>query len=116
MAWYGYDPSGNYYQVYYATNAGGSWSSPVNLSTQSSYDQYEPQIALDAGGNAHVAWYGYDSSNNNYDVWYSTNAGGSWSTPANLSTQSGYDQYETQIALDVERQRPRGLVRLRQQR
>ena len=100
VAWYGYDDSDNYYQVYYATNAGGSWSAPVNISTQSSYHQYDPQIALDSSGNAHVVWYGYDSGYNNYHIYYATNAGGSWSAPINLSTQSDYDQYIPQIALD----------------
>ncbi len=102
MTWYGYDPSDDYEQIYYATNAGGSWSSPTRLSTQSDYDQWEPRIALDAAGNAHVTWYGYDSSDNYYQVYYATNAGGSWLTPVRLSTQSQYYQYDPQIALDAD--------------
>ncbi len=90
MAWYGYDSSNNNYDVWYSTNAGGSWSTPANLSTQSGYDQYETQIALDASGNAHVAWYGYDSGGSYYEIWYATNAGGSWSAPDQVSS----DDYE----------------------
>ena len=64
------------------------------LSTQSDYDQYDPQIALDASGKAHVVWSGYDSGENYYGIYYTTNAGGTWSTPVLLSTQSDYGQYD----------------------
>ncbi len=100
VVWYGYDQDYDEYFIYYATNAGGTWSAPTLISTQSDYDQYDPQIALDSGGNAHVVWYGYDPSDSYEQIYYSTNTGGTWSDPELLSTQSDYDQYYCQIALD----------------
>ncbi|NPV59943.1 MAG: hypothetical protein HPY75_09795 [Actinobacteria bacterium] len=101
VVWDGYDPDGYSKQIYYATNAGGSWSSPARLSTQSQYDQYYPQIALDASGAAHVVWEGYDATEGIWQIWYATNAGGSWSGPVRLSTQSQYNQYYPQMVLDA---------------
>ncbi len=101
VVWYGYDSGENYEHIYYTTNASGTWSAPVLLSTQSDYSQYDPQIALDAGGKAHVVWYGEDSGDYAYQIYYTTNASGTWSAPDHLSTQSEYDQYDPQIALNA---------------
>ncbi len=107
VVWEMYDEDLSAWQVYYAINAGGTWSDPVRLSTQSDYDQCEQetdfwtcQIELDSAGAVHVVWYGYDETGYDYRIWYSTNAGGTWSDPLCLSTQSVYYQEYPAMKLD----------------
>ena len=75
VVWLGYNGTD---QVYYSTNAGGSWSVPVNISTNT-FENDEPRIALDSDNHAHVVWYGYDGNRDDEDIYYSSNAGGTWS-------------------------------------
>ena len=48
--------------------ASPGWTDPVDISTQSEYDQYEPQIAVDAEGISHVVWYGYGEEESSYAI------------------------------------------------
>ncbi len=88
------------HQVWYTADLGSGWAAPALVSALFPQQyQYAPQIAMDGSGNAHVVWYGYNNSDT-LPYLYATNAGGTWSDPARLSTQSRYDQYNPQIALD----------------
>jgi hypothetical protein len=80
------------YDLKYATNAGGSWSTTTVDSE--GYVGVYTSIALDSSGNAHISY--FDGSN--YDLKYATNAGGSWSTTTVDST--GDVGMYTSIALD----------------
>ncbi len=103
VVWEGYDDEdGYYYWIWYATRAGGAWSDPYRLSTQSGYDQYDPKIAVGPDGSAHVVWYGYDAGGDYYQVYYAGNSGGAWSAPVRLSTNLQYDQYDPQIRVGPE--------------
>ena len=87
------------YQVWYARGTPGDWSEPMLISTHSEHGQWNPQIALGPGGSAHAVWMGYGEDEDYSRIWYSTGSGDNWSDPALLSTQSGYWQWEPQIAL-----------------
>ena len=73
------------------------WSAPENISGTLPSNAV-PQIALDAGGNPHVTWYGWDGSTQR--IYYSENTGGGWSAPVNISTTSTSNN-APQIALDA---------------
>ena len=57
--------------IWYTANLGSGWSEPLSLSTQSTYEQGAPQIAVDINGNPHAAWHGYGSVDDYYQIWYS---------------------------------------------
>jgi hypothetical protein len=71
--------------------AGGPWQSPVDVSAVGE-SGVDPQLAVDAQGDATVVWDHYDgafSASTVYDVQTAVRpAGGAWQTPADLSTTS----------------------------
>jgi hypothetical protein len=79
--------------------AGGSWQAPVNLSEEST-SSYEPQVALDARGDAIAVWQRISSSS----PWAIQSAvraaGGEWQAPVDLS-EAGPNTYEPQVAVDA---------------
>ena len=111
MVWYGYDSGITNEQIYYATNASGIWSAPALVSTQSDYSQSNSRMALDPSGHTYVAWEGYDSSQNEWDIYYSTNAGGTWSAPVNITNGDFSSPLYPDIAVDLGRQGLRDLAR-----
>ena len=104
------DPKGNATAVWYYTSSGGeiiirastklfggNWQAAVDLSL-SSQSSTEPQIAVDAGGNATAIWQMYDGSN--WTIQASTKLfGGSWQEAVNLSLL-GTTAENPQIAVD----------------
>jgi hypothetical protein len=81
--------------------SGGSWEAPAELS-QPGEEAGDPQIALDAHGDAMVVW---DSSPSEYeDVARAAYrpAGGSWQVPVNISAEGEQVQQQTmRVALDA---------------
>jgi hypothetical protein len=69
------------------TNGGQSWTTPINMSNDGAANF--PQIAVDALGNLYVVW--SDNSAGHTQVYFtkSTNGGSTWSTPLNVSNDSG---------------------------
>jgi len=74
----------SYYQIWYVKYEGGSWLTPVRISTYSgmeNYDQILPSIAIDLQDRVHVVWEGKATGYDDYiKVWYCMYDGG-WSTP-----------------------------------
>ena len=77
--------------LFFATNAGGSWSS----TRVSSGDHWGPDVILDGSGDLHVA---YASTGDDTGIHYLTNAGGSW-TGTRVSTEAEVDR--PSITLDA---------------
>jgi hypothetical protein len=77
--------------LFFATNAGGSWSS----TRVSSGDHWGPDVILDGSGDLHVA---YASTGDDTGIHYLTNAGGSW-TDTRVSTEAEVDR--PSITLDA---------------
>jgi len=91
------DPDGNLFIAYpsypspYAVrvldNVGGSWNTPVQVST-STQTIYYLSICCDTFGTVWVAW--EDRSGTNYEIYYATRpAGGSWGAPQELTPNDG---------------------------
>jgi hypothetical protein len=84
-------------EVYYSksTNGGTSFSTPVNISSTSSFTSAEPVVfvANDQSSNVHVVWEEYNRSDDaeGAEIMYSrsTNGGTSFSTPVNISNLTG---------------------------
>jgi hypothetical protein len=77
---------------------GGRWSEPVTLST-AAQDAIQPQVDLDANGNAVAIWVRFNGSNFIIQSSSYTAAGGFWSTPIEVSLE-GQDAYFPQISID----------------
>src|SRR5690348_12319518 len=90
-------------QIFFArsTNAGISFSTPLNISNYASGGASSPTMALDAGGGIDVVWQGSVAGHNPYDLFFtrSTDAGASFSVAKDVSnTPSG--AFFDQIAAD----------------
>jgi hypothetical protein len=70
-------------------DSGGSWSPPVSLPSVGLRRAGGPQIAVSAAGHAHIVFDGSFTGGEDYDVFYSENSGGSFSTPLNLTSDAG---------------------------
>jgi LPXTG-motif cell wall-anchored protein len=84
--WYRFDGSQTIIQASTSQN-GGAWSSPVNLSL-AGRAAYDPQVTVSPTGLATAVWTRNDGSNNIIQSSTSQN-GGAWSTPVNLSLAGG---------------------------
>jgi hypothetical protein len=104
IVWHGFSSAfPNIRQIRYAksTDGGNSWSSPVNI-TSESYDQIYPRIAIDSSNNLHIVWYGTSSASPYIrQIRYakSTDRGNTWNSPINITSES-YDQVYPIIAID----------------
>jgi hypothetical protein len=87
------------YEIYYTTKpAGGSWTTPENLSNES-YNTVLPSIAIDSQDRLWVAWQA--STANGDEIYVRTKAaGGAWEPVVNLSNNGAKNQNPCLI-LDV---------------
>jgi hypothetical protein len=77
------------YEIFYTTkhSSGLLWSVPHNIS-ESWDDSRSPAIGTDNSNNVHVVW--GKKTPTNSEIFYATKpSGGSWPTPANISSNSG---------------------------
>jgi hypothetical protein len=81
-----------------SSDGGATFSTPQNLSNDPG-DSYAPQIATDSSGNINVVW--QDKTPGNYDIFFtrSSDGGGTFSAPENLSNDPGDSDYP-QIVVD----------------
>lgn len=96
LVWFDKTPGNE--DIFYATKPnGGTWSTPVNISNNTGDSEY-PVLAADSQGTVNVAW--QDNTPGNWEIFYSSKpAGGSWSTPFNISRNSSSSGFPT-IAVD----------------
>jgi hypothetical protein len=76
---------------------GGAWSTPVDLSLTGG-DAYDPQVTVSSTGLATAVWYRYDGSDDDIIQSSTSQNGGAWSTPANLSATNG-DANDPQVTV-----------------
>lgn len=74
---------GSVFQIWYSTNLGGSFSSPLQISQGGSVNCYWPAIASD-GSDVHAVW-SSDQTGSNFEAWYRKRSGGSWGATLNAS-------------------------------
>ncbi|MBE0434031.1 hypothetical protein IBX73_11290 [candidate division WOR-3 bacterium] len=92
--------------VFYAKKAhNGSWSTPVQISTDDAFPWSSPEIVVDLQGYAHVVWTAstQEPSSLNW-MTYTTNAqGDTWSSPTVVALDSALGIGSPTIAVDNER-------------
>ncbi|MFT3866295.1 MAG: PKD domain-containing protein [Solirubrobacterales bacterium] len=98
VAWDQYDGS-TYVAEAASRAAGGSWQSPVDLSTAGGI-AYGPRVALDPGGDAVAVWSRDDGGSEKAQAAIRP-AGGSWGAPVDLSAADGVAP-DPQVAVDSE--------------
>ena len=79
---------------------GIGWAQPETIDSVSG-DATDPQIAIDAAGNAIVVWEQDDGTGTFIeDIWVNRYTAGAWGTAERIETGAG-DAYDSQIAVDV---------------
>jgi uncharacterized repeat protein (TIGR01451 family) len=91
----------NRINIYYVNNSGGTFGTPTRISDDSDgQDALNPAIALDGSGVAHVVFED-KTGDNERNVYYVNNSGGTFGTPTRISDDSdGQDALNPAIALD----------------
>ncbi len=99
--WWGYDGSSrNDAEIFYSNNIGGSWSQPLNV-TENDWGDFKASIAIDSQDAVHIVWQreSYDQYDGyNLDIYYASNADGSWEITRILDT--GHDYGNPLIGVD----------------
>ncbi len=104
VVWEQYD--GGNLQIYKAELKGGSWSMPTDLTDHLSVagtDAENPQVALNAAGDAVVVWQQKDGDSHS-QIYKAELKSGSWSTPADLNDHlsiAGTNASNPQVALNA---------------
>ncbi|MHB8893932.1 MAG: hypothetical protein ACYC99_01980 [Candidatus Geothermincolia bacterium] len=73
ITWYGYDPTaGGTFQIWYADDTSGEWSTTSLTSATGSNQQVYPEIAVGSNGASHITWQGNHPTNGApTQIWYS---------------------------------------------
>jgi hypothetical protein len=80
--------------------AGTGWGTAALIETDDAGDANEPQVAMDADGNALAVW--YQSDGTRWNIWSNRyTAGSGWGTAALIETGDAGDAYEPQVAMDA---------------
>ena len=77
-----------------------AWGTAALIETDNAGEAYEPQIALDASGNALAVWQQFDGAR--YNIWANRyTAATGWGTAALIETDDAGDARDPQIAFDA---------------
>jgi len=102
-----YNSSGTDYDIFYKrwNTTSSTWTTTEVISTESTGISYEPTIAMDSIGNAHVAWHDYTNYNSSgvdpdifYKLWDATSS--TWTKTEVVSTESTGSSGLPTIAVD----------------
>ncbi|MBU7014363.1 MAG: hypothetical protein HXS43_05990 [Theionarchaea archaeon] len=104
ITWYGFDGIDD--EIYWTTIApSGNQEATLKISTSPYnriWDDYNPQIAVDSGGNSYVVWYGFNGTDDEI-FWAKIAASGIPATPQviSLHTDNEYhNDFDPQIAVN----------------
>jgi hypothetical protein len=90
VIWVDNTPPSSSTDVYFtrSANGGASFSAPINISNNTGFST-GPSLAVDAGGNVHVAW--QDTTPGNREIFFSrsTDSGATFAASQNLSNNAG---------------------------
>ncbi len=98
VVWFRYNGTSQVIQAA-ARPAGGSFSSPVDVSQNAPAGSFFPHVAMDQAGDAVAVWYRSNGSNNIVQASVAPAASGVWQTPADLSA-TGEDALNAAVATD----------------
>lgn len=98
VIWYGRsDQISDKYNIRYANST--NLSSITEITSESTYNQYWPSVAVGPDGVVHAAWQGQIPGNPGAsNIWYSNST--DWSNYVYITNQNDYDQRVTDIAVD----------------
>ena len=82
------------------TSSSSSWGSIVNVTTNSTYCQQRPNIAVDSNDYLHVVWDGENSSSTMHQQIRYAKYDGSWQVIPTELTAAVFSQYRPMIAID----------------
>ena len=101
VVWNDFTGSTLYGNIYYAKCDGSSWSRPINISHTDGVKNIKNPVAivLDSFNSLHVVWTDYSTNPNNGEIYYIKWDEFSWSSPINISSNSG-DSQSPRIAID----------------
>lgn len=95
-----YDSSDGERDIYYINNKSGSWTGLTNISDSCPGHDYNPTVAVDSVGYAHVVWFDTAGAN---DLYYAYDSSGGWSSPQNITnTGGGVAESQPDLAIDGE--------------
>lgn len=96
---YSHDDGAGQYDLMYAQRiGGGGFSAPAPVFPASTGQSRNAHVFLDAAGTLHMVW--EEGTTPNREIYYATrNAGGSLSTPANM-TNTGEDEADPRVHVD----------------
>ena len=89
VIWVDNTPPSSSTDIYFTRSAnGGSFSTPINVSSNSGFST-DPWLAVDPAGNANIVW--QDTTPGNREIFFSrsVDSGATFSTPQNLSSDPG---------------------------
>lgn len=89
--------------IFYRVKSGGTWSpatSDLGYSVSGNTNSYWSTVAVDADGDPHIFWETKDS-NNQYDIWYRCQDGGTWKPKANIVSNTGNNTETASAAFDA---------------
>jgi uncharacterized repeat protein (TIGR01451 family) len=90
LMWAGNTASG--YRIFYARRPlGGLWTFPTVINPGSG-SSLRPRLVIDAADVLHVVWQEMPGASVQSDIYYSSLSAGVWSTPVNISANSGMSQ------------------------
>lgn len=96
--WHQYDGAHNNIWSSRFTSSTG-WSAAQLVETDNTGDAYDPQIAIDAGGNAIAVWRQYDGTH--FNIWANRfTPAAEWGTAQLIETDNAGDASRPRIALD----------------
>ncbi len=73
------------------------WASARRIETNNAGDALEPQVGVDADGNALAVWKQFDGVT--FDIWSSRYTSGSWGAPARIETEDEGDASDPRVAV-----------------
>lgn len=104
VVWEETNPSTGISKILYTRKANGGWSTPFEVSQDSTKLAASPSISLDALGNPTVVWERDVSGKR--DIFFSRNlyreVTTNWTTPVNISNTTTVNSYKPQIVTDGE--------------
>jgi hypothetical protein len=100
--------------VYYCQFNGSVWSDPVNISHFTNLPSLYQDLVIDAHSNSHVVWeqrltkldtvLGNPTTVSYYEIFYTTNKGGTWLTPEKISNIPKSSSFRPKI--DIYKEKP----------
>jgi hypothetical protein len=92
-----------HYLIYYSYYNGSSWTNPIIINDTSivqAASWADPRIVIDSNGNLNVSWTGIEINAPDRDIFYSNYNGVQWSSATQITQDSIFNEWYSDIAVD----------------